>query len=403
MAEGALETRFNGLARAQPSLPAAWYYEPAQFEREMREIWWRNWIYLCRAEGLAEPRSFRTFTVAGQELLLVREEDGALQGYFNTCRHRGSVLCQAASGRLERPLLVCPYHQWAYGLDGRLRATGPMRKVEGFDRADYGLHRIAVAERGGFVFANMAADAAVPLDEQAGDDFGYIAAWPLAELVVGHRYTRVLNCNWKIFWENYNECLHCPNLHPELCELVPIYGRAIMARRDDPDWEATAESPEPGLAGGLREGAETWSMDGQAQGVLPGLGPDEQASGQRYCTLLPSAYIAAHVDYVRIVRILPLTPETMELSAEWLFHPALTARPGFDKARITDFATIVLEQDGAAAEMNQRGLRSAAFGRGVLMQEEYEVFLFQDWVREQLGEPRLGARAASRASRRAER
>ena len=399
---GAMETRFNGLATAQPTLPAAWYYDSAQFDREMRAIWHRNWIYLCRSASLAEPRAFRTFTVAGQDLLLVRGEDGVLNGYFNTCRHRGSVLCEAEAGCLEKPLLVCPYHQWAYGLDGRLRATGPMRRVAGFDRAEYGLHRIAVAEWGGCVFANMLGDDGPDFQQLYGGELAYIANWPLAEMVAEHSYSKVLACNWKVFWENFNECLHCPNLHPELCELVPIYGRAIMARRDDPDWEASATETDPRIAGGLRPGAMTWSMDGKAQGVLPGLTEAEVASGQRYGTIVPSIFIAAHADYARIVRITPLTPETMELSAEWLFHPQMLAKPDFDKKRITDFATIVLDQDGHACELNQRGLKSAAYREGVLMQEEYEVFLFQDWVREQLGEPRLGQKPPPRASRRAE-
>ncbi|HUS54230.1 MAG TPA: aromatic ring-hydroxylating dioxygenase subunit alpha [Thermohalobaculum sp.] len=399
---GVMETRFNGLTAAQPALPASWYFDPVQYEREMRSIWQQNWVYLCRSDTLAGPKAFRTFTIAGQDLLLVRDEDDVLQGYFNTCRHRGSTLCTHASGTLERPLVVCPYHQWAYDLGGRLRATGPMRRVGGFDRTEFGLHRIAVAEWGGFVFANMAGDAAPPFIQQFGDELSLISPWPLANLVVGHRYRKTLNCNWKLFWENFNECLHCPGVHPELCELVPIYGRAIMARRDDPDWESPTRGDAPIFTGGLREGAETWSMDGRAQGMLPGLTDAERVPGQRYGMVLPSVFIAAYIDYVRLVRILPLGPDTMELSAEWLFDPEMLARPDFDMRRITDFGTLVMDQDGAACELNQGGLRSAAFKQGVLMQEEYEVFLFQDWIRGQLDEPTLGEPAPSRASRRAE-
>ena len=399
---GAMETRFNGLAAAQPALPASWYHDPDHDAREMREIWHRSWVYLCRVEALAEPKSFRTFTVAGQNLLLVRDQDGALKGYFNTCRHRGSVLCTAEAGSLERPLIVCPYHQWSYDLSGRLRATGPMRPVAGFDRSDYGLHRIAVHPWKGCIFVNLAGDHATPFEQQFGDELTLIGRWPLADLVVGHTYRKTLNCNWKIFWENFNECLHCPNLHPELSDLVPIYSRGIMARRDDPDWEAEAGNQAPHISGRLRGGAETWSMDGRAQGVLTGLSDSDRAAGQRYGTVLPSLFIAAHVDYARIVRIVPMGPETMELSAEWLFDPTMLARPDFDKARITDFGTLVMEQDAAACELNQSGLKSRAFERGVLMQEEYEVFLFQDWIREQLGEPRIAERAPSRASRRIE-
>ncbi|MCB1424141.1 MAG: aromatic ring-hydroxylating dioxygenase subunit alpha [Nitratireductor sp.] len=394
-----LEEGFNGLASAQPALPAAWYFEPAQFDREMRDIWGKSWVYLCRADSLPHTGDFRSFSIGGQEILVVRGEDGAVHGFFNTCRHRGSALCTSETGRFERRI-VCPYHQWTYGLDGRLLATGRMRPVAGFDRAEYGLHAIAIAEWGGCVFANLAGDGASPFKEVFGGELSFIASWPMETLVTGHRYRKELACNWKIFWENFNECLHCPNIHPELCELVPIYGRGIMARRDDPEWQAHADDGAPLRSGGLRTGADTWSMDGAAQDELPGLSHEERASGQRYATLLPSVFIAAHVDYVRIVRLMPLSPERTELTAEWLFRPETLARPDFDLARITDFATLVMEQDGMACELNQRGLRAAPFERGVLMQEEYEVFLFQDWIREALGEPRLSQPAGSRASRR---
>lgn len=395
-----LETRFNGLTHAVPSLPASWYLDPDHHAREMREIWGHTWVYLCRAEELEGPRAFRRFDVAGQPILLLRDGDGVLKGFFNTCRHRGSVLCPQAAGVLKKDLITCPYHQWAYDLTGRLRATGPMRPVDGFDRDDHPLLPVAVAEWGGFVFANLDAEAE-PFEALYGAETAYVANWPLEDLRIGHRFSKQLDCNWKIFWENYNECLHCPNIHPELCELVPIYGRAIMARRDDPEWEAHANDDAPHVSGGLRTGAETWSMDGAAQGRLPGLSDDDVASGQRYVTVMPSVFIAHHADYVRTVRITPMAPDRMEISSEWLFHPEMMAQPGFDMTRITDFATLVMEQDGAACELNQAGLGARAFTQGVLMQEEYEVFLFHEWIRRQLGEPRLSDGAApSRASRR---
>ncbi|MEQ8293398.1 MAG: aromatic ring-hydroxylating dioxygenase subunit alpha [Roseovarius sp.] len=394
-----LEEGFNGLTRMQEALPASWYFDPAHYARELREIWGRSWVYLCRADTLDGPRAFRSFDVAGQPVLLVRDQEGVLQGFFNTCRHRGSLLCPQAEGTLKKAMITCPYHQWVYDLTGRLRATGPMRRVEGFDRDDYPLHRVRVTEWGGFVFVNLDPDAP-SFEELYGAETVYVANWPLEELKVGHVYSKTLNCNWKAFWENYNECLHCPNIHPELCELVPIYGRAIMARRDDPDWAEHAEDQAPHRSGGLRVGAETWSMDGAAQGRLPGLSDEDVAAGQRYVTVTPSVFIAHHADYVRIVKITPTGPETMELTAEWLFHPDTLARPDFDADKITRFGILVMEQDGGACELNHAGMRASAFRNGVLMQEEYEVFLFQQWVREQLGEAPKSEGAASRASRR---
>lgn len=395
-----LHSDFNGLTRAEPSLPADWYRDPAHHVREMTEIWGRSWVYLCRAETIA-PLGWRTFQVAGQPVMVVRDGEGALRAFHNTCRHRGSILCEGPAGALKKPLITCPYHQWAYDLTGRLRATGPMRPVPGFDRADHPLLPVRLADKGGFVFACLDPEAA-SFEDWHGEEWAWVANWPLAEMRLGATYSKSLKCNWKIFWENYNECLHCPGIHPELCDLVPIYGRAIMARRDDPDWQGHADDPAPHRSGGLREGAETWSMDGRAQGVLPGLTADDLDPGQRYVTVLPSIFIAHHPDYVRTVKITPLSVDSMELSAEWLFHPETLARPDFDLANITDFGTLVMEQDGRACELNQAGLASRAFRQGVLMQEEYEVFLFHDWLRDHFGEPRRAAAPAPRASRRAE-
>lgn len=395
-----LETGFNGLSRAMPAIPASWYFDPDHYEREMSVIWRKTWVYLCRADTLDGPRAFRTFEIAGQPILILRDAEGTLRGFYNTCRHRGSILCQEKAGQFGKPLITCPYHQWAYDLAGRLRATGPMRPVDGFDRENFPLLPVAVAEWGGFVFVNLDPEAE-PFDTLYGEETQSVANWPLSDLKLGHQYSKRLRCNWKIFWENFNECLHCPNIHPELSQLVPIYGRAIMARRDDPDWQAHADESAPVFSGGLREGAQSWSMDGSAQGRLPGLTDADIGTGQRYVTIMPSVFIAHHADYVRSVKITPLGPEEMEISAEWLFHPDTMARPDFDLARITDFAILVMEQDGAACEINQAGLRSAGFDRGVLMQEEYEVFLFQDWIRGKLGEPMLGEKVPSRASRRA--
>ena len=187
-------------------------------------------------------------------------------------------------------------------------------------------------------------------------------------------------CNWKVFWENFNECLHCPGVHPELSALVPIYGRGLMARHDDPDWEAHANDDAPEFAGTLRHGAETWSMDGQALDYrFPGLTDAERKNGQTYAMHLPSFFVVGHVDYVRYVRLMPLGPERTELVAEWLFAPeALEEKERIEA--IVGFGSLVLKQDADICEVNQRGLRSSRHQAGVLMPEEYDIARFHDWV-----------------------
>ncbi|MER9645891.1 SRPBCC family protein [Mesorhizobium sp. M0199] len=194
---------------------------------------------------------------------------------------------------------------------------------------------------------------------------------------------KVMNCNWKIFWENFNECLHCPGVHKDLSRLVPIYGRGLMGRHDDPEWARHADNDAPEFAGGLRAGAETWSRDGRVHGsVFSSLTPAERAAGQTYATNLPSMFVVGHVDYVRTVRLVPLGPEQTELTAEWLFSPEALVDPAADIDNIVAFGTQVLEEDADICEVNQKGLRSMRHKAGVLMPEEYDLHRFHNWVRE---------------------
>jgi Rieske 2Fe-2S family protein len=240
---------------------------------------------------------------------------------------------------------------------------------------------VKTREWNGFIFVCLA-DEPPPFEHVP--DFGVAALdnWPMENLVTAHNYVEEIACNWKGFWENYNECLHCPGTHPELCAAVPIYKQGVMAANELPDWT-------PGQPAGtdLQSGRFTWSMNGKACGPqFPGLTPEERARGQTFVTLWPTMYIVAHVDYVRAVSLRPLGPERMELRAEWLFPQATLDQPGFDLENVTRFATLVMHQDAEASAMNQRGLKSSAFKAGRLMPQEFDVHHFQNWVRRHMQE-----------------
>lgn len=369
------------LGRFEPSLPATSYYDPVCFEREQRLIWARNWVYVGRSNDLP-AMTVRRVSVAGQNLILVKDQDGAITCFHNTCRHRGAELCSAAERGLTSRLIVCPYHQWSYSLAGKLVGTPFVSRTADFNKADYGLYSVHVREWNGFVFVCLADEAP---DFAKAPDLGLAVYdnWPMADLVTGHTMTTELACNWKIFWENFNECLHCPGIHPELCDMVPVYKQGIMGHEEATDW--TPETPMP--AHGLKPGAKSWTSNGQLCGPeFPGLTDAERDAGYQFVTLLPTMFIVAHVDYVRAVSLRPLGPEKTELKAEWLLPRETLEAPGFDLGNVVDFAMIVLQQDGNACEMNQRGLHSSRFTRGVLAPQEYAVFQVQEWVRHQLEE-----------------
>jgi Rieske 2Fe-2S family protein len=371
------------LASATPALPAAWYFDAGQFAREMEAIWLRSWVYAGRAAEIA-PGQWRTTTIAGQTVLMVRDHDGALRAFHNTCRHRGAELCPQGGGTLGSKLIVCRYHAWGYGLDGALKRTANGRCAADFDAGAHALLPVAMAEWRGCVFVNLGGGD-VPLQTIFDPGPQLLANWPLERLVAGHRSTRTIACNWKIFWENYNECLHCPGVHPLLCETVPIYGRGIMGAFDDADAAAHAGSDDPRHRGGLRQGAQTWSMSGRpCPPGFPALTGAERQAGHTFLTALPGCFIVAHVDYVRVVSMRPLGPELTELTAEWLFLPETLADPAFDLHDIVEFASTVMAEDADACEINQRGLKAAGFGHGTLMPEEYELKRLHDWVRGRL-------------------
>lgn len=353
-------------------LPRAAYLEQGWFDREMDSLFARQWVMAGRLADIA-PGTRRRVQVGAAPVVLCRQTDGALSAFHNTCRHRGAELCRDDVAPLGK-LLTCPYHAWAYAADdGRLVSTAHAQPTADFRRQDHGLKTVSIKLWNGFVFLSAAAD---PPPLWADVALTTLDNWPMDSLVTGHRHQVDLACNWKTFWENYSECLHCPGIHPELCDMVPIYGKGIMGPTEAADW--TPDSPQ---TPNLKPGAESWTMTGAPCGpAFPGLTDAERAAGYSFVTLWPTAYVVAHVDYVRSVRLIPLSPTRTRLIAEWHFAPETLAQPGFSPAAVAAFATLVLDQDAAAAEMNQRGMTSPAFAAARLMPEEYEIHRFHQWI-----------------------
>jgi len=378
---------YAGLTTAVESLPASHYFDPMQYQLEMSRIWYRNWIYVCRSSDIGHPRSFRTLEVGDQSILAVRGEDRVVRAFHNTCRHRGAALCRTAEGRFPPAGIVCPYHNWRYNLRGELVQTSSMLHGDGFEMRDFPLYKLPVTEWNGFIFAALTAEPP-PFAKAFDLPLNRLDDWQLGELVIGHRLHKTIECNWKIYWENYNECLHCPGVHPRLAQLVPIFGRALLERRDDPRWQDHAADDDPKYRGGLRSGAESWSMDGKPCGVLfPKVSAEDRKLGHVYLTSYPSVFLVAHIDYVRVVRLRPLGPERTEMSIEFLFLPETLADSKHDIMKAVQFTDAVMSEDAEICELNQRGLHALPHAAGVLMPEEYAIRQFQDWVRSELARP----------------
>lgn len=354
------------------TLPAHAYYDAEWYQLEQKTVWAHNWVYVARLNDI-KPGTMRRAKIGDANVILCRNADGDLSAFHNMCRHRGAELCSHDEQPMGK-LVTCKYHAWSYATkDGRLMATGHAKPTDDFQKADHGLVKVSVKVWNGFVFLNRSQNPG-PL----APDMGLTALdhWPMDSLVTGHRMVKELACNWKVFWENYNECLHCPGVHPELCDMVPIYSTGIMGQNEAPGWTPD-EAPRPLL----KDGAETWTASGKPCGpVFPDLTAIERQNGYNFVTIYPTMFIVAHVDHVRSVRFVPTDPETTQLHVEWYFPQETLDQPGFDAAEVAAFAKIVMAQDAEAAELNQRGIRSPAYSRGRLMPEEYAVHDFHKWL-----------------------
>ena len=363
------------------SLPQEAYASQDVFEWERAHFFEGSWTCVGRATNLGSPGDRRAVHIGSESVLLVRGEDGALKGFFNVCRHRGHEL--AAEGACSNAAVIkCPYHAWVYGLDGRLKGAPHFGPRKGFDRSDYPLVDVPVAEWHGWVFVNPSGDAGT-FEEHVGNLSEYIAPYGPERLECLARHEYVIEANWKIIVENYHECYHCPQIHPELCRVTP------------PDSGFNVE-PEGAWAGGtmdLMDHAETMSLTGKSSGVpIPGLDA-QQLRQVLYFGYFPNLLLSPHPDYVLTHRIEPLSASQSRIECEWLFPVEATARDDFDPSYAVEFWDITNQEDWGACEAVTRGTASRGYRQGPLAPAESAVHDFMTMVaRGYLGNSPSGTR-----------
>ena len=218
------------------TLPGAAYHSEETYALDQERVFYRNWIYVGRAERLPSRAPGCGSRSPARASWSSAARTSELRGFYNVCRHRGSRICDEESGEV-RTHLRCPYHAWGYALDGTL-VTTPMIEKDEIDRETTSLWPVHIDVWEGFVFVNLSREEPRPLLEHLADQQDEplaLARFGLADLRIGHITTNEVQANWKIVLENYNECLHCPTIHPELVAVVPAYrkGNIFESGRDD--------------------------------------------------------------------------------------------------------------------------------------------------------------------------
>ena len=342
-------------------LPAAAYVDAEVLRWEREHPLATGWIAVAHLSSLGAAGAQRAACAGTGSVLVVR--DGVeLRAFANVCRHRGHELLGAGEAAC-RSSIRCPYHGWTYALDGRLRrATGGYADLETDGLALVG---VRVAEHLGWVFVNPSGDAPPPHELFAGLD-DVLGPYDVADLVAAERHVYDVGANWKVIHENYQECLHCGLIHPELCRVTPPDSGENLA-------------PGPSWVGGwmdLAAGAATMSMTGAAVST-PRPRLDERTRRRvAYLALLPTLLVSAHPDYVLTHLLEPLAPDRTRVTCEWLVSPG-TSRDAI--AGAVELWDRTNRQDWAACESVQRGLASGAYVPGPMAPREDAVHDVVRW------------------------
>jgi Rieske 2Fe-2S family protein len=350
------------------TLPARYYTDPALLDAELDGLFGAMWVYAGRVEEIERPGRFVVRELNGHNIVFTRNAGGEIRAFHNVCRHRGTRLCAEASGELPGSI-QCPYHAWTYDLDGRLIGAPHMDDVPHFRKADYPLLRVRVDEWDGHIFLNLSERPAA-LRDQLGPLVEKFRPWRMQDLRLGRRIVYDVKANWKLIVQNYNECLHCPNLHPALNKLSHY-----LSGENEP--------LRPTYMGGvmdLRPGIETLSMDGSCpRSFLPGLSPDETRRVYYYC-LFPNLMLSLHPDYMLTHALWPLAPDRTINVCEWHFQPSELARAGFDPSDCVDFWDMTNKQDWYVCELSQAGISSPAYVPGPYSNREDLLYAFDRFI-----------------------
>jgi phenylpropionate dioxygenase-like ring-hydroxylating dioxygenase large terminal subunit len=338
------------------SLPQRYFVSPEIFAEEQKEIFSRQWVVVGHQSQIAKAGDYFTTEVAGESLIIVRDKHGAIHGFYNVCRHRGSRLIENRNGQSAG--IQCPYHAWTYALDGRLIGAPHMDEVPGFDKTQYSLHAVNLALWEGFIFVNLADASArrrdyISLEKWFTPLTGKFSRWDLSALRSAKRIDYDVRANWKLIFENYSECYHCLGVHPELSKISPS---------DSAENDLTEG---PFLGGFMRIAkGKSLTMSGNTCALPIGSFGEQDFHFVFYYSIFPNMLMSLHPDYVMVHQLRPQSSERTLIFCDWLFNPEAFERGDFGPDDAVEFWDMINKQDWHVCELSQQGIGSRAYEPG---------------------------------------
>ena len=377
------------------TLPQALYTSDEAFRFDVTAVFSRAWVLVGLECEVPEPGAALALTVGMSPIVIVRDRAGQVRGFHNSCRHRGAMVCPA--GRSQRPVLVCPYHQWSYDLSGRLISARRMQ--DDFIRAEHGLLPVHVRNVAGVLYVSLAENPP-PFDAFAEGLAPLLAPHGLSHAKLAHEAVFLERGNWKLVMENARECYHCAARHPDLALTFPTEVRAHFEGDDDGrvarfesrmqaaglplgptlgDWWQAVRFP-------LNEGVVSMTMDGKhaVRRLMV-----ERESGDigsvRFATE-PNSFCHAVADHLFAFTAEPVGPQETLVTTRWYVHREAVEGVDYHVENLVSLWLTTNRQDIELVENNQRGVNSVGYIPGPYSEEaEALVNRFTNWYCREAG------------------
>lgn len=337
------------------TIPSSWYYSDAMLELEKEKLFSSFWQLACHANELSEPGDMYPLEVAGNPLLLVCDRDQKVNAFFNVCKHRGGPV---AVKKGTTSVLKCQYHGWTYLLDGSLRGVPQFNKVDLFDKKDFGLEPVALQQWEGLFFVSLK-DNIPPVHQFLGRIAEQIVPIDLSNFRFVETQSYFINCNWKVYVDNFLEGYHIPIVHPELAKLLDY--RAY--KTDTFNWFSLQHSP-------LREENNPYgSTGGKAY----------------YYFIFPNIMLNILPNRLQTNVIRPISADKTQVLFNYYYLDPDSEKMQKIISQDITYSDEIQQEDIEICELVQKGLQSKAYNKGRFsVEREKGVYHFQSLLKKVL-------------------
>jgi len=353
------------LIKGAKTLDRKYYTDKNIFDLELKNIFYKNWLCVGRSNEVSKKGDFIKFDLGNESIIIVRDDNNILHGLFNVCRHRGTRICSEKKGKFSNTI-QCKYHGWTYNLEGSLVGAPNMDEVENFDKNNYPLHKVAIKEWEGFIYVCLS-DKTESFDDFFKPLKNKFNEWQLSKLKTIEKKEYLVRANWKLIIQNYNECYHCPTIHPDLAKI-----HHFTSGEND-----LYKGPFLGGFMTLNDDMNSITQNGQLSSEpIPGMSKTN-LNRVYYYSLFPNFLISLHPDYVMYHTVLPITTDKCKVTCSWLFFE--TNNDKHDKSGAISFWDNTNKQDWNISELSQEGIQSKKYSPGPYSGRESLLSTFDNY------------------------